>query len=104
MAESKPFNFSKYGCLEATRRQTKRAYELVNSVSIKFGHSITWNRETRFNTINRPGKQPLYFKFHGNKFAPIVEFLSEDLELLQQVKLAFSNEFYGDVEVKEGLL
>lgn len=99
------FEFPKYGSLESTRRQTKKAYELVNSVSAKFGSSITWNSETRFNSINRPGKPTLFFKFHGNKFAPIVEFLSEDVALLQEIKQSFPSEFFmHDVQVKEGFL
>ena len=105
MGESKGFEFSKYGSLEASRCQTKKAYDLVNSVTAKFGSSITWNSQTRFNSINRPGKPTLFFKFHGNKFAPIVEFLSEDLEVLGQIKQSFPSDFeMHDVEVKEGLL
>ncbi len=71
----------------------------------RFGSSISWNSQTRFNSIIRPGKKTLFFKFHGNKFTPIVEFLSEDFELLQEVKQAFVKNFLmHDVLVKEGLL
>jgi hypothetical protein len=94
----------KYGSLEATRRQSKKAYDLVNCVSIKFGSSINWNNETRFNSINRPGKPTLFFKFHSNKFAPIVEFLGEDVELLKKIKESFPDDFVSDVLVKEELL
>jgi hypothetical protein len=94
----------KYGSLEATRRQSKKAYDLVNCVSIKFGSSITWNNETRFNSINRPGKPTLFFKFHSNKFVPIIEFLCEDVELLKEIKQSYPVDFVLDVLVKEGLL
>ena len=94
----------KYGSLEATRRQSKKVYDLVNCVSIKFGSSITWNNQTRFHSINRPGKPTLFFKFHSNKFVPIVEFLCEEIELLRQIKQSFPGDFVSDVVVKEGLL
>ena len=35
--------------LESARLKSQNAYDLVNSVSIKFGCSITWNSKTRFN-------------------------------------------------------
>lgn len=98
------FATPKYSSLEATRRQAKKAYDLVNLVCIKFGSSITWNSQTRFNSINRPGKPTLFFKFHSNKFAPIVEFLCEDIELLTQIKQSFPADFVSDIIVKEGLL
>ena len=105
MAGSEGFEFPEYGSLEASRCQTRKAYDLVNSVSAKFGRSITWGGRTRFNSINRPGKLTLFFKFHGNKFAPIVEFLSEDVALLQEIKQSFPSEFsMHNVQVKEGLL
>lgn len=96
----------KYGTLEANRLQSQKAYDLINSVSARFGCSITWNSQARFNCIHRQdGKKSLFFKFHGNKFAPIVEFLSEDIELLEQIKQSFPSLFeMHDVEIKEGLL
>lgn len=103
---SSDFEFPKYGILEATRRSAKMSYNLVNTISAKFGSSITWNSQTRFNSINRAaGHSTLFFKFRGNGYAPIVVFLCEDVELLRQVKQCFPADFeMHDVEVKEGLL
>jgi len=95
----------KYGSLESARLKSKLAYDLVNSVSIRFGCSITWNSKARFNCINRqPGQKPLYFKFHSNKFVPYVEFLSEDIAVLQEIKQSFQGDFVSDVAIREGLL
>ena len=77
------FEVPKYGSLESSRLKSQKAYDLVNSISARFGCSITWNSKTRFNIINRqPGQMTLFFRFHSNKFVPYLEFLSEDLELL----------------------
>jgi len=96
---------SKYGCLESARLKSKLAYDLVNQVSIKFGCSITWNSKTRFNIINRqPGQKSLFFRFHSNKFVPYLEFLSEDIGVLQEIKQSFPDDFVSDVVVREGLL
>jgi hypothetical protein len=95
----------KYGSLESARLKSQKAYDLVNSISARFGCSITWNSKTRFNSINRqPGQKVLFFRFHSNKFVPYLEFLSEDLELLRQIKQSFPDDFVSDVIVKEGLL
>ena len=95
----------KYGTLETARLRSKLAYELVNKVSIKFGCSITWNSKSRFNIINRqPGLKSLFFRFHSNVFAPYIEFLSEDLMVLQEIKQSFPDDFVFSVQVKEGLL
>ncbi len=95
----------KYGSLESARLKSKMAYDLVNSVSIKFGCSITWNSKTRFNIINRqPGQKSILFRFHSNKFVPYLEFLSEDVAALEQIKQSFPDDFISDVVVKEGLL
>jgi hypothetical protein len=99
------FEVPKYGSLESARLKSQKAYDLVNSISARFGCSITWNSKTRFNCINRqPGLKSIFFKFHSNKFAPIVEFLCEDVELLRQIKQRFPGDFVSDVLVKEGLL
>lgn len=99
------FAVPKYGSLESVRLKSKAAYDLVNSVSIKFGCSITWNSKARFNCINRqPGQKPLYFKFHSNKFVPYVEFLSEDIAVLQEIKQSFQGDFVSEVAIREGLL
>ncbi len=95
----------KYGSLESARLKSKLAYDLVNQVSIKFGCSITWNSKTRFNCINRqPGQKSIFFRFHSNKFVPYLEFLSEDVAVLQEIKQSFPNDFVSEVLVKEGLL
>ena len=95
----------KHGSLESARLKSKAAYDLVNQVSIKFGCSITWNSKTRFNCINRQsGLKSIFFKFHSNKFVPYLEFLSEDVSVLQGIKQSFPNDFVSDVLVKEGLL
>ncbi|HLN89943.1 MAG TPA: hypothetical protein VK253_07745, partial [Candidatus Binatia bacterium] len=94
-----------YGSLESARLKSQKAYDLVNSISIRFGNSITWNSKTRFSHINRqPGQKSLFFRFHSNKFVPYLEFLSEDLELLTQIKQSFPADFVGEVIVKEGIL
>lgn len=94
-----------YGSLESVRLKSKLAYDLVNSVSIRFGCSITWNSKTRFNFINRQsGQKSLFFRFHSNKFVPYLEFLSEDIGVLQEIKQSFSGDFVSDVVVREGLL
>jgi len=99
------YSCPKYGSLESVRLKSKMAYDLVNSVSIKFGSSITWNSKTRFNCINRqPGKKSIYFRFHSNKFVPYLEFMSEDVAVLQEIKQSFSDDFVSEVVVKEGLL
>src|ERR1700690_2933610 len=103
--DNQPYSPSKYGSLESARLKSKMAYDIVNSVSIKFGCSITWNSKIRFNIINRQsGQKSLYFRFHSNKFVPYLEFLSEDIEVLQEIKQSFPGDFVGDVIVKEGLL
>ena len=104
--DSRPLcSLPKYATLESPRLKSKLAYDLVNSVSIKFGCSITWNSKTRFNVINRqPGQKSLFFRFHSNKFVPYLEFLSEDLAVLQEVKQSFPADFVSEVLVKEGLL
>jgi hypothetical protein len=95
----------KFGSLESARLKSQKAYDLVNSVSSRFGCSITWNSKTRFNSINRlPDQKVLFFRFHSNKFVPYLEFLSEDPELLRQIKQSFPDDFVSDVVVKEGLL
>jgi hypothetical protein len=95
----------KFGSLESARLKSQKAYDLVNSVSARFGCSITWNSKTRFNIINRqPDQKVLFFRFHSNKFVPYLQFLSEDFELLRQIKKSFPDDFVGDVAVKEGLL
>jgi hypothetical protein len=95
----------KYGSLESARLKSQKAYDLVNSISARFGCSITWNSKTRFNSINRlQGQKSLFFRFHSNKFVPYLEFLSEDLDLLRQIKQSFPDDFVSDVIVKEGLL
>jgi hypothetical protein len=99
------FVVPKYGSLESARLKSKVAYDLVNSVSIKFGCSITWSSKSRFNCINRqPGQKSIFFRFHSNKYVPYLEFLSEDVAVLQDIKQSFPNDFVGDVVVKEGLL
>ena len=96
---------SKYGSLESARLKSQKAYDLVNSISARFGCSITWNSKTRFNCINRQlGLKSIFFRFHSNKFVPYLEFLSEDVALLQEIKQSFPNDFVSDVIVKEGLL
>jgi hypothetical protein len=95
----------KYGSLESARLKSQKAYDLVNSISARFGCSITWDSKTRFNSINRQqGQKVLFFRFHSNKFVPYLEFLSEDLSLLTKIKQSFPNDFVGDVVVTEGLL
>jgi hypothetical protein len=95
----------KCATLETARLKSKAAYDLVNSVSIKFGCSITWNSKTRFNCINRqPGQKSIFFRFHSNNYVPYLEFLSEDVAVLQEIKQSFPGDFVGDVAVKEGLL
>ena len=95
----------KYGSLESARLKSQKAYDLVNLISARFGCSITWNSKTRFNSINRlQGQKSLFFRFHSNKFVPYLEFLSEDLDLLGQIKQSFPDDFVSDVIVKEGLL
>ena len=95
----------KYGSLESARLKSQKAYDLVNSISSKFGCSITWNSKTRFNCINRhPDQTSIFFRFHSNKFVPYLEFLSEDIGVLQEIKQSFPNEFVSEVLVKEGLL
>ena len=85
--------------------KSQKAYDLVNSISARFGCSITWNSKTRFNCINRqPGLKSIFFRFHSNKFVPYLEFLSEDVALLQEIKQSFPEDFVSDVLVKEGLL
>ena len=99
------FTLPKCATLESVRLKSKAAYDLVNSVSIKFGCSITWNSKTRFNIINRqPGLKSLFFRFHSNKFVPYLEFLSEDIGVLHEIKQSFPNDFVSDVIVKDGLL
>jgi len=99
------FEVPKYGSLESARLKSQKAYDLVNSISARFGCSITWNSKTRFNCINRrPGIKSIFFKFHSNKFVPYLEFLSEDVAVLQEIKQSFPNDFVSDVLVKEGLL
>ena len=99
------FSLPKCATLESARLKSKAAYDLVNSVSIKFGCSITWNSKTRFNIINRqPGLKSLFFRFHSNKFVPYLEFLSEDIRVLQEIKQSFPDDFVSDVVVREGLL
>ena len=103
--ENQPYSPPKYGSLETARLKSKMAYDLVNSVSIKFGCSITWNSKARFNCINRqPGLQSIFFRFHSNKFVPYVEFLSEDIAVLQEIKQSFQGDFVSDVAIREGLL
>ena len=98
-------NLPKCATLESVRLKSKAAYDLVNSVSIKFGCSITWNSKTRFNVINRQsGLKSLFFRFHSNKFVPYLEFLSEDIMVLQEIKQSFPDDFVSEVVVKEGLL
>jgi hypothetical protein len=98
-------SLSKCATLETARLKSKAAYDLVNSVSIKFGCSITWNSKTRFNIINRqPDLKSIFFRFHSNKFVPYLEFLSEDVMVLQEIKQSFPNDFVSDVVVKECLL
>ncbi len=104
MAELEEFTLPKYGTLESSRLRSKKAYDLVNLVSIKFGASITWNNASRFNTINRVLKPSIFFRFHGNKFMPYLEFLSDDLGVLREIKESFPANFVGDVEIKGGLL
>lgn len=95
----------KYGSLESARLKSQKAYDLVNSISARFGCSITWNSKTRFNFINRQsGQKSLFFRFHSNKFVPYLEFLSEDIGVLQEIKQSFSGDFVSDVVVREGLL
>jgi hypothetical protein len=99
------FEVPKYGSLESARLKSQKAYDLVNSISARFGCSITWNSKTRFNCINRqPGLKSIFFKFHSNKFVPYLEFLSEDIPVLQDIKQSFPDDFVSDVLVKEGLL
>jgi hypothetical protein len=103
--ENQPYSPPKYGSLESDRLKSKMAYDLVNSVSIKFGCSITWNSKTRFNIINRQiGQKSLFFHFHSNKFVPYLEFLSEDIQVLQEIKQSFPKDFVSDVVVRKGLL
>jgi hypothetical protein len=102
---NQPYSPPIFGIIESTRLKSKAAYDLVNSVSIKFGFSITWNSKTRINSINRqPGKRSIFFRFHSNKFVPYLEFISEDVEVLKNIKQSFPNDFVSDVLVKEGLL
>ena len=103
--ENQPYSPPKYGSLELVRLKSKLAYDLVNQVSIKFGCSITWNSKTRFNCINRaPGQKSIFFRFHSNKYVPYLEFLSEDVAVLWEIKQSFQGDFVSDVQVKEGLL
>jgi hypothetical protein len=96
---------AKFGSLESARLKSQKAYDLVNSISARFGCSITWNSKTRFNCINRQfGLKSLFFRFHSNKFVPYLEFLSEDVTVLQQIKQSFPDDFVSEVVVKEGLL
>ena len=96
---------SKHGSLESARLKSKLAYDLVNQISIKVGTSIVWNSKTRFNYINRqPTQKTLFFRFHSNKFVPYLEFLSEDIQVLQEIKQSFPADFVGEVIIKEGLL
>jgi hypothetical protein len=37
-------------------------------------------------------------------YANRVEFLSYDIEVLRQIKIAFPNDFTADVEIEEGIL
>ena len=105
MRSEQSFAPSKYGTLESARLKSKLAYDLVNRISAKFGCSISWDSKTRFNRINRhPGQKSLFFKFHSNKFVPYLEFLSEDIPVLHQLKQSFPEYFVSDVIVKEGLL
>jgi hypothetical protein len=106
LSNSRPLcNLPKYATLETARLKSKAAYDLVNQVSIKFGYSITWNSRTRFNIINRqPGLKSLFFRFHSNKFVPYLEFLSEDIGVLQEIKQSFPDDFVSEVVVREGLL
>lgn len=98
-------NPPKYATVESARLKSKAAYDLVNSVSIKFGCSITWNSKTRFNIINRqPDLKSIFFRFHSNKFVPYLEFLSEDIGILQEIKQSFPDDLVSEVVVKEGLL
>ena len=99
------FALPKYGSLESARLKSKLAYDLVNQVSIKFACSITWNSKARFNCINRqPWQKSIFFSFHSNKFVPYLEFLSEDIAVLQEIKQSFPNYFVSEVLVLEGLL
>ena len=99
------FTAPKYGSLESARLKSKLAYDLINQISVKFGCSITWNSKTRFNFINRqPTQKTLFFRFHSNKFVPYLEFLSEDIQVLQEIKQSFPEAFVSEVIVKEGLL
>ena len=115
--ENRGFSLPKYGSLESIRLRSKKAYDLVNSISIKFGSSIRWveryvipemitenscldNRIFRKN-LSDP---PIYFKFHGNKFSHSLEFYCKDIPVLEAVKQAFPNDFPYDVQVKEGLV
>ena len=99
------FTPPKYGSLESVRLKSQKAYDLVNSISTKFGCSLTWNSKTRFNIINRqPGQKSLFFRFHSNKFVPYLEFLSEDIGVLQEIKQSFPDDFVSEVVVREGLL
>lgn len=105
MAESdRGFILPKYGVLWSVRHQAKKTNDLINSISAKFGSSITWNSQTRFNYIDRMGKSAVFFKLHGNKFANSLELLSSDMSVLQAIKQSFPSDFSGDVQVKEGLL
>ena len=99
------FTLPKCATLETVRLKSKAAYDLVNQVSIKFGCSITWNSKTRFNIINRRLElKSIFFRFHSNKFVPYLEFLSEDIMVLQEIKQSFPDDFVSEVVVKEGLL
>ena len=103
--ENQPYSPPKYGSLTTARLKSKLAYVLVNQVSIKFGCSITWNSKARFNCINRaPGQKSIFFRFHSNIYVPYLEFLSEDVAVLQQIKQSFQGDFVSDVAIREGLL
>jgi len=105
LSADRGFEVTKYGSLESARLRSQKAYDLVNSICARFGCSISWNSKTRFNSINRqPGLKSIFFKFHSNKFVPYLEFLSEDVAVLKEIKQSFPNDFVFCVAVKEGLL
>jgi hypothetical protein len=117
MAEfQRGFELPKYGVLFSVRHKAKEINDLINSISIEFGSSICWaERYVIPEMLNENScldsrifrknlsDPPIYFKFHGNKFAHSLEFYCKDISVLEAIKEASPNDFPCEVEIKEGL-
>jgi hypothetical protein len=95
---------AEYGVLTSVRHQAGKTNDLLNVVTARFGVAIKWHVETGFHEIILLGGGHILFKKRGNKYANYLEFYSVDVELLQFIRTAFSEDFKAEVVREEGLL